>query len=96
VRSSLWRFAVGVPGRRHFRYFTFKQEGSKADLAGTDLCEKRALVLQKSVVLLEGVVVEGRPRCQGRDPTAIWWFARVLHLAALPVYLQDRFRVLVL
>jgi hypothetical protein len=62
VHGSLWRFAVGVPGRHYFRHFTFKQEGSKADLAGMDLCEKRALVLQESVVLLEGIVVKGRPR----------------------------------
>ena len=94
--GSLWRFAADTPGRRHFRHLTFKQEGSEADFACTDLCEKRALVLQESVVLLEGVVVEGRPRCQGRDPTAIWWFTRVLYPATLPVYLQDRFRVLVL
>ena len=47
-------------------------------------------------MLLEGVVVKGRPRCQGRGPVTIWWFARVLYLATLLVYLQDRFRVLVL
>ena len=74
----------------------FKQEGSETDLACTDLCEKRALVLQESVVLLEYVVVKGRPRRRGRDPVSIWWFTRVLHPATLPVYLQDRFRVLVL
>ena len=74
----------------------FKQEGSEANLACTDLCKKRALVLQESVVFLEGVVVKGRPRCRGRDPAAIWWFTRVLHPATLPVYPQDRFRVLVL
>ena len=74
----------------------FKQEGSETDLACTDLCEKRALVLQESVVLLEYVVVKGRPRCQGRDPVSIWWFTRVVYLATLLVYLQDRFRVLVL
>jgi hypothetical protein len=27
---------------------------------------------------------------------SIWWFTRVLHLVTLLVYLQDRFRVLVL
>ena len=74
----------------------FEQEGSEADLACTDLCEKRALVLQESVVLLKGVVVEGRPRCQGRDPVTIWWFTRVLYPVTLLVYLQDHFRVLVL
>jgi hypothetical protein len=54
-------------------------------------------VLEESVVLLKGIVVEGRPHCRGRDPiTTIWWFARVLYLATLPVYPQDSFRVLVL
>jgi hypothetical protein len=96
VYSSLWRFAVDTPGRRHFRHLTFKQEGSEADFACTDLCEKRALVLQESVVLLKGVVVKGRPHCRGRDPTTIWGFARVLHPATLLVHPQDRFRVLVL
>jgi hypothetical protein len=57
-------------------------EGSEANLACTDLCEKRALVLEESVVLLEGVEVEGRPRCRCRDPAAIWWFIGVLHPAA--------------
>ena len=47
-------------------------------------------------MLLEGVVVKGRPHCQGRGPVTIWWFARVLYPVTLPVYLQDRFRVLVL
>ena len=42
------------------------------------------------------VVVEFGPRCQCRDPAAIWWFTRVLHPAALLVYPQDRFGVLVL
>jgi hypothetical protein len=62
VRGRLWRVTIDTPGGRHFRYFTFKQEGSEADLACTDLCKKRALVLQESVVLLEYVVVKGRPR----------------------------------
>jgi hypothetical protein len=74
----------------------FKQEGLETDLACTDLCEKRALVLQESVVLLEYVIVKGRPRCQGRDPVSIWWFTRVVHLVTLLVYPQDRFGVLVL
>ena len=74
----------------------FKQEGSEADLTYTDLYKKRALVFQESVVLLEYVVVKGRPRCQGRDPVSIWWFTRVVYLVTLLVYLQDRFRVLVL
>ena len=96
MHGRLWRVAIDTLGGRHFRYFTFKQEGSEADLVYTDLCEKRALVLQESVVFLEGVVVKGRPRCRGRDPAAIWWFTRVLYLVTLLVYLQDRFRVLVL
>jgi hypothetical protein len=74
----------------------FKQEGSETDLACTDLYKKRALVLQESVVLLEYVVVKGRPHYQGRDPVSIWWFTRVVYLATLLVYPQDRFRVLVL
>jgi hypothetical protein len=86
VYGSLWRFAIDTPGRRHFRHLTFKQEGLEADFTCTDLCEKRALVLQESVVLLEGVVVKGRPYCQGRDPVTIWWFARVLYPATLLVY----------
>ena len=94
--GSLWRFAVDIPGRCHFRHLAFKQEGSEADFAYTDLYKKRALVLQESVVLLEGVVVKGRPHCRGRDPATIWWFARVLNPATLPVHPQDRFRVLVL
>jgi hypothetical protein len=53
-------------------------------------------VLQESVVLLEYIVVKGRPRCQGRDPVSIWWFTRVVYPATLPVHPQDRFRVLVL
>jgi hypothetical protein len=85
VRGSLWRFAADTPGCRYLRYLAFKQEGSEANLACTDLCEKRALVLEESVVLLEGVEVEGRPRCRCRDPAAIWWFIGVLHPAALPV-----------
>ena len=72
MRGSLWRFAVDIPGRRYFRHLTFKQEGSEADFAGTDLCKKRALVFQESVVLLKYVVVKGRPRRQGRDPVSIW------------------------
>ena len=40
----------------------FKQEGSEANLAYTDLCKKKALVLQESVVLLKYVVVKGRLR----------------------------------
>ena len=47
-------------------------------------------------MLLEGVVVKGRPRCRGRDPVTIWWFAKVLYPATLLVHPQDRFRVLVL
>jgi hypothetical protein len=39
----------------------FKQEGLETDLAYMDLCEKRALVLQESVVLLEYIIVKGRP-----------------------------------
>ena len=58
--GSLWRFTVDILGRRHFRYLAFKQEGSEADFACTDLCKKRALVLQESVVLLKGVIVKGR------------------------------------
>jgi hypothetical protein len=96
VYGSLWHFAIDTPGRRHFRHLTFKQEGSEADFACTDLCKKRALVLQESVVLLEGVVVKGRPHCQGRDPVTIRWFARVLYPVTLPVHPQDHFRVLVL
>ena len=53
-------------------------------------------MFQESVVLLKYVVVKGRPRCQGRDPVSIWWFTRVVYLVTLPVYLQDRFGVLVL
>jgi hypothetical protein len=74
----------------------FKQEGSEANLACIDLCEKRALVLQESVVFLEGVVVKERPRYRYRDPMTIWRLARVLYLVALLVYPQDHFRVLVL
>ena len=61
MHGCLWDVAVDIPGGRHFRDFTFKQEGLEADLACIDLCEKRALVLQESVVLLEYVVVKGRP-----------------------------------
>ena len=96
MRGSLWRVAVDTPGGRHFRYFAFKQEGSEANLACMDLCEKRALVLQESVVFLEGVVVKERPRRRCGDPTTIWRLARVLYPAALPVHPQDRFGVLVL
>jgi hypothetical protein len=53
-------------------------------------------VFQESVVFLEGIVVKGKPCCQGRDPVAIWWFIRVLYPVTLPVYPQDRFRALVL
>jgi hypothetical protein len=74
----------------------FKQEGLETDLACTDLCKKRALVLQESVVLLEYIVVKGRPHCRGRDPVSIWWFTRVVYPVTLLVYPQDRFRVLVL
>jgi hypothetical protein len=87
VHGSLWHVTIDTPGGRHFRYFTFKQEGSEADLTCTDLCEKRALVLQESVVLLEYVVVKGRPRRWGRDPVSIWWFTRVVHPVTLLVYL---------
>jgi hypothetical protein len=50
----------------------FKQEGLEAYLASTDLCKKGALVLKESVVLLKGVIVKGKLRYQGRDPTVIW------------------------
>jgi hypothetical protein len=73
----------------------FKQEGSEANLTCTDLYKKRALVLQESVVFLEGVVVKERPRCRYRDPMTVWRLARVLYPAALLVYPQDRFGVLV-
>jgi hypothetical protein len=63
VHGSLWRVTIDTPGGRHFRYFTFKQEGSETDLACIDLYKKRALILEESVVLLKGVVVKGRPRC---------------------------------
>jgi hypothetical protein len=63
VRGSLWRFAAGAPGCSYLRYFAFKQEGTEADLAGTYLCKKGALVLTEAMVLLEGIVGEGRPRC---------------------------------
>jgi hypothetical protein len=53
-------------------------------------------VLQESVVFLEGVVVKERPRRRYRDPMTIWRLARVLYPAALLVYPQDHFRVLVL
>jgi hypothetical protein len=53
-------------------------------------------VFQESIVFLEGVVVKERPRYRYRDPTTIWRLVRVLHPVALPVYPQDRFRVLVL
>jgi hypothetical protein len=53
-------------------------------------------VLQESVVFLEGIVVKERPRYRYRDPMTIWRLARVLYPAALLVYPQDRFRVLVL
>ena len=53
-------------------------------------------MLPESVVLLEYVVVKGRPRRRGRDPVSIWWFTRVVHPATLPVHPQDRFGVLVL
>jgi hypothetical protein len=96
VRGSLWRFAADTPGCHHVRHLAFKQEGSEADLACTDLCEKRALVFQESVVFLEGVVVKERLRCRYRDPVTIWRLTRVLYLVALLVYLQDHFRVLVL
>jgi hypothetical protein len=74
----------------------FKQEGSEANLACIDLYKKRALVLQESVVFLEGVVVKERPRRRCGDPTTVWRLTRVLYPAALPVYPQDRFGVLVL
>jgi hypothetical protein len=45
-----------TPWRSHLRHFTFEQEGSEPDLASTDLCEKGALVLEKLLTLLEGVV----------------------------------------
>ena len=96
MRGSLWHVAVDILGCYYLRYLAFKQEGSEANLACTDLCEKRALVLQESVVLLEYVVVKGRPRRQGRDPVSIWWFTRVVYPVTLPVHLQDHFRVLVL
>jgi hypothetical protein len=95
VHGSLWHVAVDTPGCRYLRYLVFKQEGSEANLACTDLCKKRALVLQESVVFLEGVVVKERPRHRCGDPTTVWRLARVLHPAALPVYPQDRFGVLV-
>jgi hypothetical protein len=95
VHGSLWRVAADTPGCRYLRYLTFKQEGSEANLACTDLYKKRALVLQESVVFLEGVVVKERPHHRYRDPTTVWRLARVLHPAALPVYPQDRFGVLV-
>jgi hypothetical protein len=62
VHGSLWHVAVDTLGGRHSRYFAFKQEGSEADLACTDLCKKRALVLKESVVLLKYIIVKGRPR----------------------------------
>ena len=83
--GSLWHVAADIPGGRHFWYLTFKQEGSETDLACTDLCEKRALVFQESVVLLEYVIVKGRPRCRGRDPVSIWWFARVTYIYIVPI-----------
>ena len=85
--GSLWRFAIDTPGCRYLRYLTFKQEGLEANLVYTDLCKKRALVLQESVVFLEGVVVKERPRYRYRDPMTIWRLARVLYPVALPVYL---------
>jgi hypothetical protein len=96
VHGSLWRFTVDTPGCHYLRYLAFKQEGSEANLVCTDLCEKRALVLQESVVFLEGVVVKERPHRRYRDPMTIWRLARVLYLVVLPVYPQDRFGVLVL
>ena len=87
MRGSLWRVATDTPGCRYLRYLAFKQEGSEANLACTDLCEKRALVLQESVVFLEGVVVKERPRRRCRDPMTIWRLTRVLYLVALLVYL---------
>ena len=71
MRSSLWHVTTDILGGRYFWYLTFKQEGSEADLAYTDLCKKRALMFQESVVLLKYVIVKGRPRYQGRDPVSI-------------------------
>jgi hypothetical protein len=96
VHSSLWRFTIDTPGCRYLRYLVFKQEGSEANLACTDLCKKRALVLQESMVFLEGVIVKERPRHRCRDPMTVWRLARVLYLVVLLVYPQDHFRVLVL
>jgi hypothetical protein len=95
VHGSLWHVTVDTPGCHYLRYLTFKQEGSEANLTCIDLYKKRALVLQESVVFLEGIVVKERPHYRYRDPTTVWRLARVLHPAALPVYPQDRFGVLV-
>jgi hypothetical protein len=71
VYGSLWRFTVDTLGCHYLRYLIFKQEGLEANLACIDLCEKRALVLQESVVFLEGVVVKERLRHRCRDPITI-------------------------
>jgi hypothetical protein len=95
VCGGLWRLAVGVPRGSHFWHFTFKQEGSEADLACADLCEQRALVLTEAFVLLKGVVREGSSYGRRWGPVAIWRFPRrAFLLLTFLVYLQDLLWVL--